>query len=99
MDLNTILEGIQKSAAGADPIESTLKFDFGDGETIYIDGTNNENVVSKENKDAACLITVSKEDFAKLTSGDLNPMMAVMSGKVKIKGDMGIAMKLQSLIG
>jgi putative sterol carrier protein len=34
----------------------------------------------------------------KLKTGDLNPMMAVMSGKVKIKGDMGLAMKLQSLL-
>jgi putative sterol carrier protein len=33
-----------------------------------------------------------------LKNGELNPMMAVMSGKVKIKGDMGLAMKLQSLI-
>ena len=98
MDINTIYEGIKKSASSADPIGSTLKFDFGE-DKIYIDGTNGENVVSLEDKDAACLITVSKEDFLKLTSGDLNPMMAVMTGKVKIKGDMGIAMKLQSLIG
>ena len=35
----------------------------------------------------------------KLVKGELNPMMAVMTGKVKIKGDMGVAMKLQSLVG
>ena len=97
MDINTILSGVQKSAANADPIGNTLKFDFGE-EKIYIDGTGDENVVSTDDKDADCLIIVSKEDFAKLTSGDLNPMMAVMSGKVKIKGDMGVAMKLQSLL-
>ncbi|MEO1263752.1 MAG: SCP2 sterol-binding domain-containing protein [Bacteroidota bacterium] len=99
MDINTILEGIRKNAAGADALGSTLKFDFGSDETVYIDGTGSENVVSQDNKDADCLISVSKEDFVKLTTGELNPMMAVMGGKVKIKGDMGIAMKLQSLIG
>ncbi len=97
MDINAIFLGVQKSASSADPIGSTLKFDFGD-EKVFIDGTGAENVVSRDDKDADCLITVSKDDFAKLTSGDLNPMMAVMSGKVKIKGDMGVAMKLQSLI-
>ena len=98
MDISIIFEGIKKSAAAADPIGSKLKFDFG-VEKIHIDGTNGENLVSMEDKDADCLIVVLKEDFVKLTTGDLNPMMAVMTGKVKIKGDMGIAMKLQSLLG
>ena len=98
MDYNAILEGIKKSAAGADPIGSTLKFDFG-GETVYIDGSGDENVVTTDDKEADCLISVSKENFVKLTNGDLNPMMAVMGGQVKIKGDMGVAMKLQSLLG
>ncbi len=98
MDFNTIFEGIKKSADKANTIGSTLKFDFGD-EKVYIDGTGASNVVSNEDKDADCLIIVSKENFAKLTSGELNPMGAVMTGKVKIKGDMGVAMKLQSLLG
>jgi putative sterol carrier protein len=34
-----------------------------------------------------------------LKNGDLNPMMAVMGGKIKISGDMGLAMKVQSLLG
>ena len=31
--------------------------------------------------------------------GEINPMMAVMGGQIKITGDMGLAMKVQSLIG
>jgi len=34
-----------------------------------------------------------------LMAGKLNPMMAFMSGKIKVKGDMGVAMKLQSFLG
>jgi putative sterol carrier protein len=37
------------------------------------------------------------EDLTKLYKGELNAMAAVMTGKIKIKGDMGVAMKLQSL--
>ena len=33
-----------------------------------------------------------------LFNGDFNPMMAMMGGKIKIKGDMGLAMKLQGLL-
>ncbi|HHM21195.1 MAG TPA: SCP2 sterol-binding domain-containing protein [Bacteroidetes bacterium] len=99
MDINAILEGIKKSAAGADPIGNTLKFVFDGDEVIFIDGTASENVVSLDDNEADCQISLSKENFIKLTTGDLNPMMAVMTGKVKIKGDMSVAMKLQSLIG
>ncbi|HFA48936.1 MAG TPA: SCP2 sterol-binding domain-containing protein [Bacteroidetes bacterium] len=98
MDFQAILEGIKTSASNADPLGSTLKFDFG-GETIYVDGSGDANLVSTDDKDADCLLIVSKENFVKLTTGDLNPMAAVMTGKVKIKGDMGVAMKLQSLLG
>jgi putative sterol carrier protein len=34
-----------------------------------------------------------------LKNGDLNPMMAVMGGKIKIGGDMELAMKAQTLLG
>jgi putative sterol carrier protein len=44
-------------------------------------------------------IATSSEDFLKLVSGDLNPMMAAMTGKLKLTGDMGFAMKLSSLFG
>ena len=34
-----------------------------------------------------------------IVAGKMNPQMAFMSGKLKIKGDMGLAMKLQKVIG
>jgi len=96
MSIESIMGGIQEKAAQAAPLGNTLKFDFGD-EKLYVDGTGDKNVVSAEDKDADCVVAVSMDDFKKLASGDLNPMTAVMTGKVKIKGDMGVAMKLQSL--
>ena len=40
---------------------------------------------------------ISLEDFSDMLAGDLNPMGAFMSGKMKVKGDPSIALKLQSL--
>ncbi len=94
----TILEGLQEKAASVSPIGNTLKFNFGD-EIVYIDGTGDANTVSAEDKDADCTVSVTKEDFMALVKGDLNPMMAFMGGKIKVSGDMGVAMKLQSLLG
>ena len=44
-----------------------------------------------------CMIATSAEVFEKVVSGEQNPTAAYMSGKLKIKGDMGAAMKLQKL--
>ena len=96
MDLSLIVSEMAKKAAAVAPIGNTLKFKMGD-ECIFIDG-NNGNAVTAEDKDADCVISVDKDDFLALTSGDLNPMMAFMSGKIKVDGDMSVAMKLQSLL-
>lgn len=44
-----------------------------------------------------CVISASAETFEKVVKGEQNPTAAYMSGKLKIKGDMGAAMKLQKL--
>jgi len=47
--------------------------------------------------DADVTISSSEETFQKIASGEQNPTTAYMTGKLKIKGDMGAAMKLQKL--
>jgi len=99
MSLNSaIKEVIEKQAANISPLGATFKFVL-DDQPIFIDGSGDTNIVSEEDNEADCTIITSAETISKMKSGDLNPMMAVMSGKVKIKGDMGLAMKLQSLLG
>ncbi|MEL6122228.1 MAG: SCP2 sterol-binding domain-containing protein [Bacteroidota bacterium] len=97
MDATALIAQLNEQASSIDPIGATLKFQV-DDHTIMIDGTGASNVVSQEDGDADCTITTSAETLLQLKNGDLNPMMAVMGGKVKIKGDMGLAMKLQSLL-
>jgi len=53
--------------------------------------------VSEGGGDADAVITTSQETFEKIVAGEQNPTSAYMTGKLKIKGDMGAAMKLQKL--
>ncbi|HEX7526439.1 MAG TPA: SCP2 sterol-binding domain-containing protein [Gaiellaceae bacterium] len=46
---------------------------------------------------ADATIETSAETFDKIVSGEQNPTTAYMTGKLKIKGDMGAAMKLQKI--
>jgi alkylation response protein AidB-like acyl-CoA dehydrogenase/putative sterol carrier protein len=98
IDFQKMLVNIQNNAASKKAIGKTLKFDFGD-QQLFLDGTGETNIVSSENKDADCLVEVSLEDFLSLTKGQLEPMSAMMSGKIKIKGDLSVAMKLQTIFG
>lgn len=53
--------------------------------------------VAEGGDDADVTLSMSEENFEKMVGRDLNPTTAYMSGKLKVKGDMGAAMKLQKL--
>tara|TARA_B110000285_G_scaffold1806_1_gene1944 strand:+ start:245 stop:538 length:294 start_codon:yes stop_codon:yes gene_type:complete len=95
---NEIFEQLKEKAESAEALGGTLKFEV-DGLIVYVDGSGNSNIVSQENNEADCTIATTAEVLLDLKNGDLNPMMAVMGGKIKISGDMGLAMKVQSLLG
>jgi putative sterol carrier protein len=69
--------------------EGTWKVDVADGAVKVTEGGGEG--------EADCTITTSAETFEKIASGEQNPTSAYMTGKLKIKGDMGAAMKLQKL--
>jgi putative sterol carrier protein len=98
MSLENMISQFEKKAASSAPIEGTLKFEV-DGVGIIIDGTGEANTVSASEGEADCTISLTAEVLQKLRDGDINPMMAVMGGQIKISGDMGLAMKVQSLMG
>ena len=77
---------------------ATVKFDFGDDGLIFVDGASSPNTVSNEDADAQCTISMTMENFEKMAAGDLDPTAAFMSGKLKVAGDMSIAMKLGSVL-
>lgn len=77
-------------------IGSKIKFQFDEG-VIFLDDSVSPNVVSNADEQADCTVRVSLSNFNKLMSGDMNAMGAFMMGKIKVDGDMSIAMKLSNL--
>ncbi len=94
MALQDIASGIQ-SGLGDKSFEGSLKFDCGnDGVIVLAD-----NMATTQDRDTDCTIRISQDNLVKLLTGKLNPMTGVAMGKLKISGNMGVAMKLGQLLG
>lgn len=98
MNLAQLTEGFREHTASVAPFGKSIKFAFEEG-CIHLDGTGDSIVVSNEDREADCTIRTRLKHFDRLRRGELNPMTALMTGKIRIQGDMGLAMKLRDLLG
>lgn len=86
----------------AEQINASYQFDLtGDGGGQWVvDLTKKSDYVSAGTLDnPGVTIIMSASDFVDLVNGKLNGQMAFMQGKLKIKGDMSLALKLQQILG
>jgi putative sterol carrier protein len=85
-----------------DGLNAVIQFDLsGDNGGLYWVKMADGKAESGQGQAATPNMTLkaAADDWAAVVKGDLNPMQAFMSGKLKIQGDMGLAMKLQVLLG
>jgi putative sterol carrier protein len=76
---------------------ATVKFDFGD-DRLFVDGTQKPATLSHDDKDADCTLTITPDNLIAIQQGKLDATMAFMTGKLKVKGNTAIAMKLSSVL-
>jgi putative sterol carrier protein len=84
----------QSKTAG---MNNSYLFDIDGAGTWKVDVQDGSVRVTEGTADADVTITTSQETFEKIVSGEQNATSAYMTGKLKVKGDMGAAMKLQKL--
>jgi putative sterol carrier protein len=98
MSLESITESMRAKMGADSGLDATLKFDCGSDGVIVLDGVSKPNSVSNTNQDTDCTILISLENLQALLDGELNAVTGFMSGKLKVEGDMSVAMKLQSVV-
>ncbi|MEZ4985075.1 MAG: SCP2 sterol-binding domain-containing protein [Saprospiraceae bacterium] len=97
MTLQELTAEIAISVQNAPITGKTIKLVLDTG-IVYIDLSQAPATVSNEDKDADAVVTTTLETLEKLSNKETNPMMAIISGKVTIAGDMAAALQLQNIL-
>lgn len=92
--INAAVTALNEKLAGA-PFDGTAKFDIEGEGAVVIDGDG----ARAGDEDTDVTLSADVETFQGILSGDTNPTSAFMTGKLKVDGDMGMAMKLASVLG
>ncbi|MBC7404912.1 MAG: SCP2 sterol-binding domain-containing protein [Cytophaga sp.] len=98
MDLQACTEAIRAKLGEDSSLNSTLKFDCGDNGIVHVDAIAKPHRVSNENLDAICIVALELADLSAMLSGELNAVSGFMAGKLKVSGDMSVAMRLQNVV-
>ncbi len=85
-----------KEKVGDRTIDGAIRFDFTDLGALRID---QQGARLDDGSEADCTISADLDTFKAMFEGDLSPTAAFMTGRIKIDGDMGMAMKTASLLG
>ncbi|NNC94680.1 MAG: SCP2 sterol-binding domain-containing protein [Chitinophagales bacterium] len=97
MEIDQIRSELAERVSAIDPIGKRLKFVL-DGDVMLIDGSGEMNVMSDQDEEADCTVTMSKDTYIKLQQKKIKPMIATLTGKLKVKGDLSVAQKLKKLM-
>ena len=91
-------EGIGRILSQSDGLDARIKLHFDNAGVILIDAISAPHRVTNEDSDADVTLRMSLETFNQLYRREINPVMAAMTGKIKIEGDLTKAMKLEGLL-
>ena len=98
MTLQNIIDGLQEKIGEDCGLGAVVKFDFGDQGSVILDASQVPNSVSTEGPEPGCTMVISVEDFMSMAEGSLDGVSAFMSGRLKVHGEMGLAMKLGAIL-
>jgi len=99
MTLAELTHRVGSAVGDSSGLNATVKFKFGLDGVIFIDGLATPIAVTNEDRDSMITLSVSKDNFENILDHKLKPQVALMTGKMRLKGDMRIALRLDSVFG
>ena len=98
MNLQACTDAIRVKLGERSSLNAILKFDCGSEGVVFVDALSVPNTVSNEDLDACCTVNMLLEDLSAMLKGELSPVNGFMAGKLKVSGDMSVAMRLQTVV-
>ena len=98
MTLDECTTAIRNKVGSDSGLNASLKFDCGDDGTVYIDGKSTPNSVSNDNGEADCTVGITLDNLAAMLRGELEPATGFMTGRLKVAGDMSVALRMQRVV-
>ncbi len=83
--------------ARLDGVTTSYRFDIAGAGSWRVDVADGVATVTETDEGGDCVIRMKDEVFGKLRRGQQNPMTGFMTGKIKVDGDMSLALKLKDL--
>lgn len=99
MSLDQITEQMRTRVGTNAGLKKSVKFDFGDDGVVRVDDSVTPAVVDNTAAPTDCTVKVKMADFLEIADGKQNAQMAFMMGKLKVEGDMSVAMQLGTILG
>ena len=98
MSIDDIDREIRSYLPALASLGGTVKLDLGEEGVLFLDATGETPELSREDREADCVLRVSPENMRKLIEGRLNPLLALTLRKIKVEGDTSLARRLATLI-
>ncbi len=96
-----LFEGLEEGVEPARTRGTTAsyRFDVQGAGSWHVDVKDGAVDVTESDAPADCVIRASEENLLRIVRGELNPVTAYMTGRVKVEGDITLATRLRDLFG
>ncbi|MFC7474720.1 SCP2 sterol-binding domain-containing protein [Dankookia sp. GCM10030260] len=101
MDSASLMAAMQEKAELLQQLGYRMRFDLTDiGESVLLDATGPGVAIgpADETTEADTVLRLTAENLGRLMAGKLSPVLAFSTGRLRIEGSKGVAMKLAGLL-
>lgn len=97
--LKDVTDRVTNAVGESSGLDATVKFDFSEDGVLHIDGKSSPNRVTNEDLPSDITLKLKLDNFVKILNQELGPKFALMTGRMKLRGDIRIAMRLDKVFG
>jgi putative sterol carrier protein len=80
-------------------LDASYRFDIDGAGRWRLEAEGERLVVTESDAPADCVISTDERTFLRIIGGEQSPMGAYMTGKVRVQGDLGLALRLRDVFG